>query len=102
MPPPITTAPACSTLSIWFGGPGIPCFATLHRLREQGRQVDDFQLCTCLAHAVVEHHGAERARHRQRLRTGGGSLPHAFLVDGAAATLLHPHPRAAGAAAERA
>ena len=54
-----------------------------------------------LRHAVVEHHGAERARDRERVGAGGGRLAHALLVD-RPRVLLHPHVRAAGAAAERA
>ena len=52
-------------------------------------------------HAVVQHHRAERAGHRERLGAGLGRLARALLVDQAAA-LLHPHVRAARAAAERA
>src|SRR5260370_12591688 len=51
---------------------------------------------------VVEHHRAERARHRQRLGAGLGRLAHALLRDRAASLLLHPHPCSARAAAESA
>ena len=40
----------------------------VHRLDEQRRHVDDAQLLAHRAHAVVEHHRAERARDRERLR----------------------------------
>src|SRR3990172_4149968 len=73
--------------------------AAVERLGEQRGNVDDAQLAPRRADAVVEHHGAEGARHRERLGARLGGLAHALLVDRAAG-LLHPHVRAAGAAAE--
>src|SRR5438309_4293752 len=102
MPPPMTTAPARFPLSICGRRLRVTHAAPLNRLREQGRQVDDLELGACGAHAVVEHHGAEGACHRQGLRPGAHGFAHALLVDGPASTLLHPHARAARSAAERA
>src|SRR5467141_2927085 len=56
MPPPMTTAPAWIVLLIRARCPGVPCLAALHRLRQQGRQVDHLQLRARLADSVVEHH----------------------------------------------
>jgi len=61
--------------------------------------VHDPELVAAGLHAVVQHHRAERAGHRERLGAGFGGLAHALLVDRAGA-LLHPHVGAAGAAAE--
>ena len=72
----------------------------LDRLGEQRRQVDHAHVAPTAAHAVVEHHRAERAGDGQRLGAGLGRLAHPLLVD-RRAVLLHPHVRAAGAAAER-
>src|SRR5712691_12269990 len=102
MPPPMTTAPARSRLSICGRCRGVTRATPLDRLREQGSQVDDLQLRAGGAYTVVEHHRAEGARHGQRLRTSAGGFAHTLLVDGPPSTLLHPHARAAGAAAERA
>src|SRR5207245_4792275 len=102
MPPPMTTAPARFPLSICGRRLRVTHAAPLNRLREQGRQVDDLELGACGAHAVVEHHGADGACHRQGLRPGAHGFAHALLVDGPASTLLHPHARAARSAAERA
>src|SRR5581483_5076735 len=73
--------------------------SSFDRFGEQRRHVDDPQLLAARAHAVVEHHRAERARDGKRLRAGLRRLAHTFLVDWRAA-LLHPHVRAPGAAAE--
>src|SRR3982074_72939 len=98
MPPPMTTALARSTRSeltpptwsLFFGvGAGVPCLPALHRLGQERRQVDNFQLRPGLARAVVEHHGAERTSHRQGLCAGRGGFADAFLVDGTATALLH-------------
>src|SRR5215204_1716584 len=78
---------------------GPPAHAGLERLGKQRRNVHDAQPVAAGAHAVVEHHSAERTGHRQRLGAGLGGLAGALLVDKAAA-LLHPHVRTAGAAAE--
>src|SRR5579859_8245848 len=72
----------------------------IHRFREQRGQVDHLQPGAGVAHAVIEHHGAEGTADRKRVRARGRGLAHALLVDGTAA-LLHPHPRSARAAAER-
>ena len=50
-------------------------------LGEQRREVDHAHVAAAAAHAVVEHHGAERARDGQRLGAGLGRLAHALLVD---------------------
>src|SRR6266567_7672569 len=100
MPPPTTTAPARSTLSIGARGLRVSRPPAIDGFRQQRGEVDDLQLCVGGAHAVVEHHGAEGARDRERLGAGPGRLSHALLVDGPPAPFLHPHARAAGAAAE--
>src|SRR6266851_2118197 len=102
MPPPMTTAPAWSALSIGARRLGIPRPPPVDRFGQQRREVDDLELRACGAHPVVEHHGAERAGDRQGLGAGARRLAHALLVDGPASPLLHPHTRAAGAAAKRA
>src|SRR6266478_7010373 len=96
----MTTAPACSTLSIACRYRGVPRSSPLDRLRKKGRKVDDLQLRAGGAHPVVEHHRAEWACHRQGLRASAGGFAYALFVDGLAPPLLHPHARAAGAAAE--
>jgi hypothetical protein len=73
----------------------------LECLRKERRHVCDTQLGARLPHAVVEHHGAERARDSDRLSARCCGFARAFLVDLRAA-LLHPHVRAARTAAERA
>src|SRR5947209_2145762 len=73
-----------------------------HHLVEQRREVEHLQLRARLAHAVVEHDRAERAGDRQRLGARLRGLAHALLVDRPPSLLLHPHPRPARAAAERA
>src|SRR2546426_8032317 len=101
----MTTAPACSTLSVLFIRACIgrvPRLAAFHSVMQQRRQGDDLQLRPRLAHSVVEHDRAERTGYGQCLRAGRRSLAHTFLIDGPSAALLHPHPRAPGAAAERA
>src|SRR4029079_14278301 len=50
-------------------------------------------------HAVFHHHVAERARDRDAARAGGDGLLRALVVHLLADALLHPHARAAGAAA---
>src|SRR5829696_6334026 len=81
------------------GAAGLGGFAGLQRLGEQRRDVRHAQVVAAGAHAVIEHHRAERARHGERLSTGLGRLARALLVDQPGA-LLHPHVSAAGAAAE--
>ena len=54
----------------------------------------------CGGEPVVEHHPAERAADGDLVGAGGDGLAGAVLVDPLADPLLHPHPRAAGAAAE--
>ena len=76
------------------------CVGPLEGLDEQRRHIGDAQLRARLPHAVVEHHRAEGARDRKRLGAGRRRLADARLVDLRAA-LLHPHVRAARAAAER-
>ena len=51
---------------------------------------------------VGDHHPAERATGGDRDGAGGQRLVYAFVVDPLADVLFHPHPRAAGAAAEAA
>src|ERR1700733_6544847 len=70
------------------------------RLVEQRRDVRHPQLRTDALDTIVEHHGAERTRNRECLRAGAGRLAATVLVYRLGA-LLHPHVRAAGAAAER-
>src|SRR5260370_35406493 len=96
----MTTAPACSTLSIACRYGGVPRSSPLDRLRKKGRQVDDLQLRAGGAHPVVEHHSAERACHRQGLRASAGGFAYRFFVGGLAPPPLPPHARAAGAPAE--
>src|SRR5204862_7617003 len=73
----------------------------LDRLVKQRGQVDHLHLRAGVAHAVVEHDGTERAGDGKGVGAGLGRLSDALLVDGPAAALLHPHARAARAAAER-
>ena len=51
--------------------------------------------------AVLQHRHAERAAGRDGVGAGLEGLPRPLGVDPRPARLLHPHPAAAGAAAER-
>src|SRR6478736_5707702 len=59
----------------------------------------DLLVLALALHAVVHHHVAEGAGDGDPLRTGGDGLLSPLGVDLLADRLLHPHPRATGAAA---
>ena len=78
----------------------------LDRGEQHLRDVEDLDLLAGLAlvdrggQPVGEHHPAERAADRDLVGAGGDRLGGAVDVDPLAEVLLHPHPGAAGAAAE--
>ena len=98
-------SPACGRCRAVLGRRG---GRLLDRADEQLRHVDDLQRLLRLArallrgHRVAEHDQAVRAARRDGVRIGAERLVDPLGVDPLADPLLHPHPRAAGAAAEAA
>src|ERR1700733_6525704 len=81
---------------------GLELAFALHRLGDQLGDVEDLDLVASVSilDAVTEHDGAKGASGGDGGGAGGDDLVGAVVVHPRPDLLLHPHPPAAGAAAE--